>query len=157
GEGRRRQVALVSVIAALRERGKEALDRAASAPEPGVRAAAAEAAAFLPQAAARPYREKLAADPEVVVRLAAVSNLKTPAAVRENRPIVNGALTDADPGVRAAAVEALGRLDDPTILPLVSDALTRSASEASSDVAISAIGVAEKFRADPAARSIVDS
>jgi cyclophilin family peptidyl-prolyl cis-trans isomerase len=86
-----------------------------------------------------------------------ISNFKTPEAVRENRPIVNGALTDADPGVRAAAVEALGQLGDPSILPLVSDALTRSAAEASSDVAIAAIGVAEKFRAEPASRAIVES
>ena len=157
GEGRRRQIALVSVIAALRERGKEALERASQAPEPAIRAAAAEAAAYLPQPAARPYRQKLAADKEVVVRLAVLTNLKGAEAVRENRDIVNAALTDPDPGVRAAAVEALGQINDASILPLVSDALTRSAADKSPDVAIAAIGVAEKFRGEPAARAIVDA
>src|SRR5215471_2248637 len=157
GEGRRRQVALVSVIAALRERAKEALDRASQAPDPTVRAAAAEALAFLPSAAARPYRQQLAGDKEVLVRLAVLSNLKGPAAVRENRDLVNSALTDPDPGVRAAAVEALGQLDDASILPLVSDALTRSAADASPDVAIAAIGICEKLRSAAPARAIVEA
>lgn len=157
GEGRRRQIALVSVVAALRDRAKEALDKAASAPDPALRAAAAESLAFLPVAAARPYRDRLATDREPVVRLAVLGSLKTAEAVRGNRALVNGALTNPDAGVRAAAVDALGELNDPSILPLVADALTRSAADASPDVAIAAIGACEKLRSEPPARAIVES
>ena len=157
GDGRRRQVALVSVVAALRDRAKEALDKAASGPDPALRAAAAESLVFLGSASARPYRDRLAADREAVVRLAVLASLKTAESVRESRPLVNAALTDGDAGVRAAAVEALGQLNDPSILTLVSDALTRSAADASPDVAIAAIGVCEKLRSEPAARAIVES
>jgi cyclophilin family peptidyl-prolyl cis-trans isomerase/HEAT repeat protein len=157
GDGRRRQVAIVSVVAALRERAKDALEAAASSPDRALRATAAETLAFLPVAQAKPYRESLAADREAVVRLAVLGSLKSPDAVRESRALVNSALTDADPGVRAAAVDALGLLSDASILPLVSDALTRSQADSTADVAISVIGVCEKFRTDPAARAIVES
>jgi cyclophilin family peptidyl-prolyl cis-trans isomerase len=157
GEGRRRQIALVSVVAALRDRAKEALEKAASEADPALRAAAAESVLFLPVASARPYRERFAADKEPVVRLAVLTGLNTAEAVRGSRPIVNAALTDPDAGVRAAAVEALGQLNDPTILPLVSDAITRSAADASADVAIAAIAVCEKLRGEPSARAIVQA
>lgn len=157
GEGRRRQVAIVSVVAALKDRARAALDAAVASPDPALRATAAETLAFLPAAAAKPYREKVAADKEAVVRLAALSSLNTAAAVAENRALVNSALTDPDAGVRAAAVEALGQLNDPSILPLVADALTRSQADRSPDVAIAVIGVCEKLRAEPAARAIVES
>jgi len=157
GAGRRRQIALVSVVAALRDRAKEALEKAASATDPALRAAAAESLVFLPPASAKPYREKFAADKEPVVRLAVLTGLKTADAVRESRPLVNAALTDPDAGVRAAALEALGELNDSSVLPLVSDALTRSAADASADVAIAAIAVCEKLRSEPAARAIVEA
>ncbi|HLN57070.1 MAG TPA: peptidylprolyl isomerase, partial [Thermoanaerobaculia bacterium] len=157
GDGRRRQVAIVSVVAALRERAKDALEAAASSPDRALRATAAETLAFLPVAQAKPYRERLAADREAVVRLAVLGSLKSPDAVRESRALVNSALTDADPGVRAAAVDALGLLSDASILPLVSDALTRSQADSTADVAISVFGVCEKLRTDPAARAIVES
>jgi cyclophilin family peptidyl-prolyl cis-trans isomerase len=54
-------------------------------------------------------------------------------------------------------VDALGLLSDASILPLVSDALTRSQADSTADVAISVIGVCEKLRTDPAARAIVES
>jgi cyclophilin family peptidyl-prolyl cis-trans isomerase len=157
GDGRRRQVAIVSVVAALRERARDALEAAASSPDRALRATAAETLAFLPVAQAKPYRERLAADREAVVRLAVLGSLKSPDAVRESRALVNSALTDADPGVRAAAVDALGLLSDASILPLVSDALTRSQADSTADVAISVIGVCEKLRTDPAARAIVEA
>ena len=59
--------------------------------------------------------------------------------------------------MRAAAVEALGLLNDPSIFPLVSDALTRSQADPTPDVAIAVIGVCEKLRSDPATRAIVES
>jgi len=157
GQGRRRQVALVSVIAALRDRAKEALDKAAGEPDPQLRAAAAESLAFLPAAFARPYRDRLAADKDPVVRLSVLGSLKTAEAVRDNRALVNSALTDPDPGVRAAAVEALGQLSDPSILPLASDALTRSMADTSPDVAIAVIAVCEGLRSEPPARAIVEA
>ncbi len=157
GAGRRRQIALVSVVAALRDRAKEALEKAASATDPALRAAAAESLVFLLPASAKPYREKFAADKEPVVRLAVLAGLKTADAVRDSRPLVNAALTDPDAGVRAAALEALGQLNNPSVLPLVSDALTRSAADASADVAIAAIAVCEKLRSEPAARAIVEA
>jgi cyclophilin family peptidyl-prolyl cis-trans isomerase/HEAT repeat protein len=157
GEGRRRQIAIVSVMAALKDRAKAALDAAVASPDAALRATAAETLAFLPVAQARPYREKLAADKEAVVRLAVLGSLKTAEAVRESRALVNSALTDPDPGVRASAVEALGQLNDPSVLPLVADALTRSQADTSPDVAIAAIGVCEKLRSEPAARAIVEA
>jgi cyclophilin family peptidyl-prolyl cis-trans isomerase/HEAT repeat protein len=157
GEGRRRQIAIVSVIAALKDRGKAALDAAVASPDAALRATAAETLAFLPVAQARPYREKLAADKDAVVRLAVLGSLKTAEAVREGRVLVNSALTDSDPGVRAAAVEALGQLPDSSVLPLVADALTRSLADASPDVGIAVIGVCEKLRSEPAARAIVEA
>ena len=157
GQGRRRQVAIVSAIAALREHAKAALDAAAQSPDPALRAVAAETLAYLPAAQAAPYRSSLAADKQAVVRLAVITSLKTSVAVRENRALVNSALTDPDAGVRAAAVEALSLLDDPTVLPLVSDALTRSQADPSPDVAIAVIAACERLRSDPGARAIVES
>ncbi len=156
GEGRRRQVAVVSVVAALRERARAALDAAASSPDRALRTTAAETLMFLPAAQAKPYREKLFADKEAVVRQEVLGSLKTPEAVRDGRALVNSALTDADAGVRAAAVEALGLLNDESILPLLSDALARSQADPSPDVAVAVIGVCEKLRS-AAARSIVES
>jgi cyclophilin family peptidyl-prolyl cis-trans isomerase/HEAT repeat protein len=157
GQGRRRQIAIVSVVAALREHAKAALDAAAKSPDPALRAVAAETLAYLPAAQAAPYRSALAADREVVVRLAVITSLKTSAAVRENRTLVNSALTDPDAGVRAAAVEAVSLLDEPSVLPLLSDALSRSRADSSPDVAIAVIAACERLRSDPGARPIVES
>jgi cyclophilin family peptidyl-prolyl cis-trans isomerase len=157
GEGRRREVALQSVVAALKDKAKDPLDRAAQAPEATVRAAAAESLAFLPQDVASPYRERLASDREVLVRLAVVSSLKTADAVRENRAIVDRSLQDPDSGVRAAAVDALAVTGDRTVLPPIQDALAKSRSDKAPDVAISAIEAAEKMHAEPAARTLADA
>jgi cyclophilin family peptidyl-prolyl cis-trans isomerase/HEAT repeat protein len=157
GPGRRRQVALQSVVAVLKGRAEVALQKAMDSPEPALRAAAAESLIFLSGADARPYRERLFADRDPVVRLAVLTSLNTPVAVRENRPIVNSALVDPDSGVRAAGVEALALLDDPSVLPILAEAVTRSRGDASPDVAIAVITACEKLRVDPAARSIVET
>ncbi len=157
GTGRRRQVALLSVAAALRGRAERAIEAAMTSPEPALRAAAAESLLYLPAAQARPFRARLAADRDPLVRGAVLGSLQTPEAVRENRALVDAALADPDPGVRAGAVEALGRLADPAVLPLISEALTRSRSDSAPDVAIAVIEAAEKLRADPGARAVVEA
>ena len=91
GEGRRRQVALLSVVAVLKERAGAALDRAVDAAEAPMRAAAAESLVFLPPAQGKLYRERLAADKDARVRIAALSSLKTAEAVKDSRPLVNSA------------------------------------------------------------------
>lgn len=157
GEGRRRQVALQSVVAVLRGRAEAALQKAMDSREAALRAAAAESLVFLPAADAKPYRERLFADKDPLVRLAVLAGLTTPAAVRENRPIVNSALADPDSGVRAAGIGALALLDDASVLPILAEAVTMSRGDASPDVAIAAIAACEKLRANPAARSIVEA
>jgi len=156
GEGRRRQVALQSVVALLKGRASAALDSAAAAEAP-MRAAAAESLVYLSSAEGKPYRERLAGDKDPLVRIAVLTSLKTPDAVRDSRPLVNAALTDADSGVRAAAIEALGLLNDLSTLPLLAEAVGRSQADASPDVPIAAIAVCEKIRSDPGARAVVES
>jgi len=157
GTGRRRQVALLSVAAALRGRADKAIEAAMSSSEPALRAAAAESLLYLPATQARPFRAKLMADRDPLVRGTVLSSLRTPEAVRENRALVDAALADPDPGVRAGAVEALGRLTEPAVLPLLSEALSRSRSDSSPDVANAVIEAAERLRADPGARAVVEA
>jgi cyclophilin family peptidyl-prolyl cis-trans isomerase/HEAT repeat protein len=157
GEGRRRQAALLSVVAVLKANARTALDAAATSNEAPLRATAAESLAFLPDADARPWRQSLAADKSALVRLGVLAGLRSSEAVRQNREIVHSALTDPDPGVRAAAVDALGLTNDPSILPLLQEAADKSASDAGADVAVAVIGVCEKLRAEPPARVVVES
>ena len=157
GEGRRRQVALLSVVAAIHGRAGAAIDAAIRSSDPRLRAAAAESLIYLSSEDAKPYRAKLAADADPLVRGAALSGLQTPEAVRGDRALVDAALSDPDPGVRAGAVEALTLLSETGVLAPVSEALARSHSDSSPDVAIAAIAAAEKFRADPASRAIVEA
>src|SRR5207253_7418047 len=60
GEGRRRQVALLSVVAVLKANARTALDAAAASSEAPLRATAAESLTFLSDADARPWRQNLA-------------------------------------------------------------------------------------------------
>ncbi|MFN2632287.1 MAG: HEAT repeat domain-containing protein, partial [Thermoanaerobaculia bacterium] len=157
GEGRRRQVAVQSLAAALHGGASSALDAAAASPDPALRAAAAEAAGALPGSEGRPWRERFAADRDVAVRLANLGGMKTAESVRENRPLVNSALTDPDPGVRSAAVDALTLLADPALLPLFAEAAGKARADSSPDVAISVIGACEKLPKDPAAAALVET
>jgi cyclophilin family peptidyl-prolyl cis-trans isomerase/HEAT repeat protein len=157
GEGRRRQVAVQSLMAALKERARDLLERAVESPEAGLRAAVAESLAFLPASVAAPYRAKLAGDKDASVHIALLSTLRTREAVGENRAFVDRCLDDADSGVRAAAVEALASTDDPAVLGVIAAALQKSGSERDPDVAIAALDAAEKMRTDPAARALADA
>lgn len=157
GTGRRREVALLSTVAALRERAKSALEAAIDSKEAPLRAAAAESLVHLPQALASPYRARLGSDPDAVVRIAVMASLTTAEAVTANRALVDAALADPDSGVRAAAIEALALLNDPTILPVILQAVSKSASDPAPDVPIAALAAAEKQRSDPAARVVAEA
>jgi len=156
GEGRRRQIALQSLAVAFQGAAESAVVTAASASDRFVRAAAAEALSSLPDPVGSPLRERLAEDHEVVVRLANVNALKTADAVKRHRPIVLAALADHDAGVRAAAVDALSLLAEPSILPLIADAESRARGDAEPDVAISVIGACEKLKDEPGAAALVE-
>jgi cyclophilin family peptidyl-prolyl cis-trans isomerase/HEAT repeat protein len=157
GEGRRRQVALLSVVAVLKGKAETAIRSAGESSDASLRAAAAESLAFLTAVDAKPYRDRFAADRSPLVRIAALSSLKTPELVQQNREAVLSAFTDPDPGVRASAVEDLGQLGDPASLPLFQEAATKSLADSTPDVPVAVIEVCEKMRTDPAARPIVES
>ena len=70
---------------------------------------------------------------------------------------MNSALTDPDPGVRSAAVDALALLADPALLPLFAEAAGKARLDSSSDVAISVIGACEKLPKDSAAAALVET
>lgn len=159
GTGRRRQVALLSVVAVLRESDtvRPALENAARSPEAPLRAAAAEALGYLPFAKAGTLRSKLASDPDPLVRGAVLAGLRTAEAVTQNRALVQAAANDADAGVRASAVEALTRTGDPSVIPLLSETLSKSAGMREPDVAIAIIAAAEKLRSESGARQLVEA
>ena len=157
GTGRRRQVALLSSAAVLRDNAFPALESAAKSPEPALRASAAEALAYLSFAKAAPLRQAFSADSSPLVRGAVLGSLGTGESVESNRTLVERALADPDAGVRAAAIEALARAANPAILPLLSDAIAKAASAPESDVPIAVIAAAEKFRSDPSARALVEA
>ncbi len=159
GRGRRQQVALTALMAGLGERSKDLVDASMASADPFLRGTVAESLSFLPAADADARRVRLAADPEVFVRLRLLEGLRTPADVARNRRRVDAALSDSDPGVQAAAVAALAQLEDAGPLPVIRDALERSAASvaAGPDVGIEAIAAAEAHAADPAAREIVEA
>ena len=157
GTGHRRRVALSSAAAVLRDNAIPALENAASSPEVPLRATAAEALAYLTFAKASPLRSKLAADPSPVVRGAVLASLRTAEAVTQNRPLVQSAANDPDPGVRAAAIDALTRLADASVIPLLSEALSRAAAIRDPDVPLAVIAAAEKLRSEPGAQAVVEA
>ena len=157
GTGRRRQVALLSATAVLRDTAFPTLEAAAKSPDPIVRATAAEAVGYLSFSRAAPLRATLVSDPSPVVRAAVLSGLTTGEAVAQNRAVIQRALNDADAGVRASAIEALTRSEDPSTLTVLSDALSKSAGSREPDVPIAVIAAAEKLRSNPGARAILEA
>jgi HEAT repeat protein len=157
GRGRRQQVALQSLMAALGPGSESLVDYAIESQDPFLRACVTEALAVLPDADAASRRAKLASDADVVVRLKVMEGLRTSDAVRSARALVDAALADPDAGVRAAAIEALGRLEDPSSLVIIREAVVRSAGDREPDVPIAAIGVAEKSPELPEARAVVEA
>ncbi|HSD71704.1 MAG TPA: HEAT repeat domain-containing protein [Thermoanaerobaculia bacterium] len=157
GTGYRRQVALSSATAVLRDNAFPALQTAASSPEAPLRAAAAEALGYLSFAKASALRSKLAADPSPLVRGALLASLRTAEAVSQNRALVQAAANDTDPGVRAAAVDALTRIEDASVIPLLSDAVSKASSVRDPDVPLAVIAAAEKLRGEPGAQALVEA
>jgi cyclophilin family peptidyl-prolyl cis-trans isomerase/HEAT repeat protein len=157
GTGRRRQMALLSASAVLRDNAFPALETAAKSPEPALRATAAEALGYLSFAKAQPLRATLAADRDPLVRGAVLGSLRTAEAVVQNRALVEANLKDPDAGVAAAAIDALTRTADPAILPLLVDAVSSSSGRPEPDVPIAAITASEKLRNDSRARTVVET
>lgn len=157
GTGYRRQVALSSASAVLRDNALPALQAAAGAPEAPLRAVAAEALGYLSFAKASALRSKLAADPSPLVRGALLTGLRTAEAVSQNRSLVEAAANDADPGVRAAAIDALTRLGNASVIPVLTEALAKSATVREPDVPLAVIAAAEKLRAEPGAQAVVEA
>jgi len=157
GTGRRRQMALLSASAVLRDNAFPALETAARSPEPALRATAAEALGYLSFAKAQPLRATLAADRDPLVRGAVLGSFRTAEAVVQNRALVEAKLKDSDAGVAAAAIDALTRTGDPAILPLLVDAVSSSSGRPEPDVPIAAITASEKLRNDSRARTVVET
>lgn len=157
GRGRRQQAALTSAMAALGERSRDLADAAMASSDPFLRGTVAESLGFLPAADAAVRRAKLSADSEVFVRLKVLEGLRSPEEVASSRALVDAAFDDPDPGVQAAAVDALARLTDPGILPLIEAAVVRSYGSPAPDVAIEAIAAAETRAPAPAARAVVEA
>ncbi len=157
GTGRRRQVALLSATAVLRDNSFPALEAAARSPEPALRATAAEALGYLTFAKAAPLRATLAADRDPLVRGAVLASLRTAEAVSQNRALVVAALNDPDAGVVAGAIDGLTRTGDPADLPLLQDSVSKSLARREPDIPIAAIVAAEKLRTDPRARAVVEA
>jgi len=157
GRGRRQQVALQSLMAAVPQQAATLVDAAIGSPDPFLRAAAAESLSSLAPDEAATARGRLAADPEAVVRGKLLDGLKTADAVRAARPLVDAALADRDAGVRASALDALARLEAETPWAVFRDAVVQSAGDAAPDVPIEAVGAAAARPDDPGAREVVEA
>jgi cyclophilin family peptidyl-prolyl cis-trans isomerase/HEAT repeat protein len=157
GTGRRRQVALLSATAVLRDKAFDAVQTAAKSPEPALRATAAEALGYLSFEKAAPLRTTLAADRDPLVRGAVLASLRTAEAVTQNRSLVLAALNDPDAGIVAAAIDALTRTGDPEDLARFSEAVSKASARPEPDIPIAAIAAAEKLRNDPRARAVVEA
>ena len=144
-------------MGALREGSESLVDAAMAGADPHLRGAAAEALSFLPAPDAAARREKLAFDPEVVVRLRVLDGLKTGEDVRNQRALVERLLQDSDAGVRAAAIDALATTEDPSMIRVLHDATVASYGDREPDVAIAAIAAARKLSASPEARPLAEA
>lgn len=157
GSERRQQVALQALMGGLGARAEDVVDRSLASPDPFLRAAAAEALSALPPADASARRETLASDPAVVVRLKLLEGLKTPADAEGNRAIVEKLRGDPDPGVRAAALDALALAGGSGTWAVFREMVVASYGERTPDVPISAIGAAEKHPDSAEARAVVEA
>ncbi len=157
GLGRRRQVALQSLMKGLGAKAELLANTAARDPDPFIRAAVADGASSIPGDGANVLREILFKDSSPVVRYRVLAGLKTPAEVEASRGILRDALADPDAGVRAAALDALGQLKKPEVLPTLREAVEKSYTDSAPDVPLAAIGAAEEQAPSPEARTVVEA
>jgi cyclophilin family peptidyl-prolyl cis-trans isomerase/HEAT repeat protein len=158
GTGRERGVAVVAAAAGGHPRAAELARQAAGAGDADVRARAAEAAALLLD---RALLDRLWKDPKAEVRTAALgARLALIPAGEEGddearaalQSLLGSALADADSGVRAVALDALGGRP---VLPLddLQEALARTLRNPSEETALGAVGaVAARAKAEPRER-----
>ncbi len=157
GKERRQQAALQALMGALGGKALDVTDGAIASPDPFLRAAAAEALSFLPEAEAATRRQRLAGDPEVVVRLKVLEGLKTAADAAASRAVIDELAADPDAGVRAAAIDALALSGDPGLLARLREAVVASYGDAAPDVPISALAAAEKSPENPEATAVAEA
>ncbi len=147
GAGRRRDVAFVSEMAILKDRGRGRIGDAGASADVGFRAAAASALAFLSDESADGLRDVFLRDPSPRVRAAAAEAF--PADPRK-RPALELLLADPDAAVRAAAVERLGESGDPAALAPVRRALAAFRADAQPDAALAAVFAASRLKGEEA-------
>ncbi|HYX21170.1 MAG TPA: peptidylprolyl isomerase, partial [Thermoanaerobaculia bacterium] len=157
GSERRQQVALQALMGGLGARSTDLVERSLASSDLFLRAAAAEALSALPAPDALARREQLASDPAVVVRLKLLEGIRTPAEAAASRSVVERLRQDADPGVKAAALDAFVLASDPPDWTAVRDMVVASYGEKAPDVPIEAIGAAEKHPDSADARAVVEA
>jgi cyclophilin family peptidyl-prolyl cis-trans isomerase/HEAT repeat protein len=149
-----RQAALEALPRVAAPEGAEVAARMATSTDWRLRASAARALAALGPPL-RPESRILLRDPDGrVVRagLEALADRRGPA-LQELRTHLIESLGAGEPRVRALALDALGRLQDPTLLPLLLDAYGRAERDAQPDAALAALRALAELRtpgADPA-------
>lgn len=161
GSGRRRQVALQAAMAAIPDQALALADAAIASPDPFLRGAAAARLGVLPAPEAASRRAALAKDPEAVVRLKVLEGLDgaNPEAIRAARPLVDAALADENVAVRAAALELAfeAQAGSPEAFALLVQAVESGREPPMTDLAMTAIDVAQRTPDNPAARPVVEA
>jgi cyclophilin family peptidyl-prolyl cis-trans isomerase/HEAT repeat protein len=147
GAGRRRDVAFVSEMAILKDRGRGRIGDASASPEISLRAAAASAIPFLSGGSADLLREVFLRDPSPRVRVSGIESFPVDA---PKRPALELLLADADPGVRAAAVARLGESGDRAVLPAIRRALPAFRADPQPDAALEAVFAAVRLKGEEA-------
>ena len=153
GAGRRREVAVVSLVRGLRQNSKAKLELAVASENPALRAAAAEGLAGLPDDFAGGYLARLLADPSPRVREAAVDATPADAA---HRDAIRRMLGDPDAGVRSAALDRYAESGDPAMAADLRAALAATARDPIPDAALSVLAAAARFPTEEA-RSVASS
>jgi cyclophilin family peptidyl-prolyl cis-trans isomerase/HEAT repeat protein len=151
GSGRRREIALQSLVIALKERAASRLEDAVSSREAGLRRTAAECLSGLPETAASAFRDRLLRDSETSVRAAALASFPAEPGLAET---ARRFLSDPDFLVRTTAIDRLSESNDPAMVADLRAALATSMGDSSPDVAL-AIVAAAASRKSPEAKSLV--
>jgi cyclophilin family peptidyl-prolyl cis-trans isomerase len=94
-------------------------------------------------------------DPEAVVRLKVLEGLEAPGSAQSERALVDAALADPNPAVRAAALDLAAEGEG--AYALLAEAVEASRGESNPDVAIAAIGAAERHPESAEARAVVEA